>query len=102
MERIAGLAPSLTVAFGPSWLFLQRNNSHRSTLVRARALAIGPSWSDMKPEHYGNFIVADTAISRSKAAKENLACSLQSANRYPLISGNGILYRLDATSRQKP
>jgi len=35
------------VAFGPSWLFLQRNNSHRSTSFVTRRRRSVPPWSDM-------------------------------------------------------
>jgi hypothetical protein len=69
------------VAFGPSWLFLQRNNSHRSTSFVTRRRRSVPPWSDMKREHYGNFSVAEMVISRREAANGNLACPLASTRQ---------------------
>ncbi len=53
--------PFATVTLDRSWLFLQRNNSHRSASLAHPAPPLGIPGATIKQEHYGNFIVADAA-----------------------------------------
>jgi hypothetical protein len=93
------------VAFGLSWLFLQRNNSHRLHLGSSPGTADRCLLERHKREHYGNFSVVEMLISRCEAANSNLACSpgvsatgrerarakICRAIRYALVTGSGIL-----------
>jgi hypothetical protein len=53
--------PSRTVTLDRSWLFLQRNNSHRFPSFAHPSPPLGAPGVNIKHEHYGNFIVAYAA-----------------------------------------
>src|ERR1700731_3614735 len=91
-ERICALGCSQTAALGPSWLFLQRNNSHRFALLlvvpprRSSAFSLEP----IRHEHYGNFSVAHIATDVLPRHEKMICCaSLSQFSGWPQQRGNG-------------